>query len=52
MYVGSHVGWGTMFGTLPKRQAFIDYLARLSSREAYQRAARIDDTLAAERSSA
>lgn len=52
VYVGSAVGWGTMFGTLPKRQAFADYFARLSSREAFQRAARIDDTLVAERAPA
>ncbi|MDG2534987.1 glutathione S-transferase family protein [Sphingomonas sp. HITSZ_GF] len=48
IYVGSAVGWGTMFGTLPKRQAFLDYFARLSSREAYQRAGAKDDALAAE----
>jgi glutathione S-transferase len=48
IYVGSAVGWGTMFGTLPKRPAFLDYFARLSSREAFQRAAAKDDALAAE----
>ncbi|MEP9357901.1 glutathione S-transferase family protein [Sphingomonas sp. KR3-1] len=48
IYVGSAVGWGTMFGTLPKRQAFLDYFGRLSSREAYRRASEKDDALAAE----
>lgn len=48
IYVGSAVGWGTMFGTLPKRPAFLDYFARLSSREAFQRAGAKDDALAAE----
>ncbi|MBB4841049.1 glutathione S-transferase [Sphingomonas kyeonggiensis] len=48
IYVGSAVGWGTMFGTLPKRDAFLDYFSRLSSREAYQRAGAKDDALAAE----
>ncbi|WP_213982033.1 glutathione S-transferase family protein [Sphingomonas sp. dw_22] len=52
VYVGSAIGWGTMFGTLPKRQAFLDYFARLSARDAYRRAARIDDALAAERAPA
>lgn len=48
IYVGSAVGWGTMFGTLPKRDAFLDYFGRLSSREAYLRAAEKDDALVAE----
>ncbi len=48
IYVGSAVGWGTMFGTLPKREAFLAYFSRLSSREAYQRASAKDDALAAE----
>jgi len=48
IYVGSAIGWGTMFGTLPKRQAFLDYFTRLSSREAYLRAGAKDDALAAE----
>ncbi|NYT40509.1 glutathione S-transferase family protein [Sphingomonas sp. R-74633] len=48
IYVGSAVGWGTMFGTLPKRDAFTAYFERLTSREAFQRAAAKDDALAAE----
>ena len=48
VYVGSAVGWGVMFGTLPKRQAFADYYARVSARDAYKRGNELDDALAAE----
>ena len=48
VYVGSAVGWGTLFGTLPKRDAFMAYFERLSGREAYRRAAAKDDALVAE----
>lgn len=47
VYVGSAVGWGVQFGTLPKRAAFEDYFARLSSRPAYGRAKAIDTDLIA-----
>ncbi|MBO9621160.1 MAG: glutathione S-transferase family protein [Sphingomonas sp.] len=43
VYVGSAIGWGTQFGTLPKRDAFLDYFARLTARQAYQRATEKDD---------
>lgn len=43
VYVGSQVNWGLMFGTIDKRQAFIDYAARIKSRPAYQRAGELDD---------
>ncbi|MET0309817.1 MAG: glutathione S-transferase family protein [Sphingomonas sp.] len=52
VYVGSAVGWGTMFGTLPKRDAFTAYFARLSGRDAFKRAAQLDDALAAEKAPA
>ena len=45
VYVGSQVMWGQMFGWMPKRDAFVDYGARLAEREAYKRAAAIDDAL-------
>ena len=45
VYVGSQVMWGLMFESLPKRDAFAAYAARLSEREAYKRAAAIDDAL-------
>lgn len=47
VYVGSHVLWGTQFGTLPKRDAFAAYMDRLTSRAAYVRASAIDDGLMA-----
>ena len=48
VYVGSQVLWGTQFGTLPSLQPFLDYGARLSSRDAYQRGKEIDGKLIAE----
>ncbi|WP_034157415.1 glutathione S-transferase family protein [Sphingomonas sp. ERG5] len=45
VYVGSQVAWGTQFGTLPKRDAFVDYVARLTEREAYRRGNAKDDAL-------
>lgn len=47
VYVGSQVIWGVQFGTVPKRAAFEDYIARLSSRPAYIRAKAIDNDLIA-----
>lgn len=43
VYVGSHVIWGTQFGSLPKRDAFAAYAARLSDRPAYKSAGEKDD---------
>jgi glutathione S-transferase len=48
VYVGSHVGWGMMFGTIDKRAAFERYWDLLSARPAAQRAREIDDKLVAE----
>ncbi|MES2988530.1 MAG: glutathione S-transferase family protein [Pseudomonadota bacterium] len=47
VYVGSAIGWGTMFGTLPKRDAFMAYWDRLTARDAYKRANELDDALMA-----
>ncbi|MGW8128080.1 glutathione S-transferase family protein [Stenotrophomonas acidaminiphila] len=47
VYLGSQVLWGTMFKTLPERPAFAEYAARLRARPAWQRAAALDDALAA-----
>lgn len=52
VYVGSAIGWGTMFGTVPKRPAFLEYFERLTAREAYQRAAKLDDALVEEMTAA
>jgi len=48
VYVGSAVGWGIMFGTLPKRSAFEAYYTRVSARDGYRRGNQLDDALAAE----
>ena len=45
VYVGSQVGWGLQFGTLPQRDAFSAYWSRLSTRAAYVRGTAIDDAL-------
>lgn len=45
VYVGSQVGWGLRFESIDKRQAFIDYWARLEARDAWQRATELDDAL-------
>ncbi|MBD3896255.1 HTH domain-containing protein [Halomonas sp. ML-15] len=39
IYVGSHIGWGMQFGTLPKRPEFVRYWQNLEARPAYQRVA-------------
>lgn len=45
VYVGSQVGWGLMFGTMPKRPEFEDYAARLAQRDAFKAAKAIDAAL-------
>jgi glutathione S-transferase len=45
VYVGSHISWGSQFGTLPKRDSFGPYLERILSRPAAVRAREIDDKL-------
>ncbi|WP_404367595.1 glutathione S-transferase family protein [Sphingomonas sp. MMS24-J45] len=47
VYAGSQVAWGVQFGSLPRRAAFEDYLARVLARPAYRRAGAIDDALIA-----
>jgi glutathione S-transferase len=47
VHVGSQVGWGLMFGTLPDRPALRDYWSRLEGRPARLRAAALDDAAAA-----
>ena len=48
VYVGSQIGWGLQFKSLPDRDAFTAYAERLSRREAAGRARAIDDALIAE----
>lgn len=42
VYVGSQIGWGMQFGTIPRRPAFEDYWARLAARPAHARASAAD----------
>ena len=46
VYVGAHIGWGLQFGSIEKRDAFVDYLGRLSERPAFKRASQLDDEAA------
>jgi glutathione S-transferase len=43
VYVGSQIGWGMMFGSLPKSESFGSYFGRLSDRPAWKRARELDD---------
>jgi glutathione S-transferase len=45
VYVGSQVDFGLAFGTIPGRPAFTAWAQRLRGREAYRRAAALDDAL-------
>jgi glutathione S-transferase len=47
VYVGSHVGWGMIYGSIEKRPAFEAYWARVSARAACRRASELDDADAA-----
>jgi len=45
VYVGSHIGWGLMFGSIEKRPAFETYWDGLKDRPAYLKAKAIDNAL-------
>ena len=45
VYVGSQIGYGLQFGTLPDRAELRDYFARLENRPASLRAAEMVDAL-------
>ncbi len=45
VYVGAQIGWGVQFGTIDARPAFVDYVAKINARPAYQRAVQRDDAL-------
>ncbi|WP_406856716.1 glutathione S-transferase family protein [Alsobacter sp. KACC 23698] len=45
LYVGAHLGWGMMFGTVEKRPAFERYWERISARPAARCANEIDEAL-------
>lgn len=48
LYVGAHLAWGTQFGSIPGRDAFVAFVARVTGRAAAVRAAAKDDALLAE----
>ncbi len=43
VYVGSQIGWGLQFGTIPSRPAFVAYWDGLKKRDAHVRASELDD---------
>ncbi len=45
LYVGSHLNFGMMFGTIDKRPAFERYVGRLTARPAFARASQLDNDL-------
>ncbi len=45
VYIGAQIGWGLQFNLLEKRQGFIDYWERLSTRPAFLRATELDNSL-------
>lgn len=47
VYVGSQIIWGMQFGSLPKRDSFAGYAARLAAREGYAQAMAKDDAVMA-----
>jgi glutathione S-transferase len=51
VYVGSQIGWGLQFKSLPERDAFKAYAERLFQRPASIRASQLDDALIAAASS-
>ena len=48
VYVGSQVGWGLQFNTIPTSPELESYRDRVYAREAYLRAVEIDDALLAD----
>jgi glutathione S-transferase len=45
VYVGSQIGWGLRFGTMPERPALVAYWDRVKDRPALLRANAVDDAL-------
>ncbi len=50
--LGSQIGWGLRFGTIPAEPALVAYWDGIKTRPAHLRAAEIDDRLFAERTAA
>lgn len=45
VYLGSQIGWGLQFGSMPSRPAFVAYSERLKARPAAIKAAALDDAM-------
>lgn len=45
VYVGSQIGWGLEFKTIPAKDEFVQYFERLKSRPAYKKAKDLDNAL-------
>lgn len=48
LYVGAHLSWGTGFGTIPKRDAFLAFVEKATTRPAAQKSNQLDDAQMAE----
>lgn len=48
IYVGAQIGWGLDFGTLPKKEEFVQYWNGIKTRPALKRANEKDEALAEE----
>lgn len=48
VYIGSQVGWGLQFGSIPAHPALEAYSQRVYAREAFKRAAELDNAAMAE----
>jgi glutathione S-transferase len=48
VYVGSQIGWGLQFGSIPTSPELVAYSERVYSRDAYKRASAMDDAAMAE----
>lgn len=47
LYVGAHLAWGLQFKSIPERPVFAEFVDRVTSRDAFVRAAAKDDALIA-----
>jgi len=47
VYLGAQLAWGLEFGAIKDRERISDYVERVNARPAHERAAGLDDTLAA-----
>ena len=50
VYLGAQLNFGLQFGTVEKRKTFEDYVQRATDREAFRKAAALDDAVLAQAS--